>query len=175
MLMLAEPDMRFERAYHDMMAEWAATGEKPMPWPLQEDASDFAALLERLRGASRGEDVPKGYAPSSTWYAVDDETGVMVGAVNIRHWLAADMGYWGHIGFGVRPSLRRQGHASAMLAMALEKCAEMGMSQALAACYKDNTGSAKTILKNGGVLKRELPDPRNGRIIQQYWINIARG
>jgi predicted acetyltransferase len=175
MLVLAEPDVCFEQAYRDMMAEWTATGETPLPWSLQEDATDFAALVERLRAVSRGENVPKGYAPSSTWFAVDDETGVMVGAVNIRHWLAAEMGYWGHIGFGVRPGLRRQGHASAMLAIALEKCAGMGMSRAMAACYKDNTASAKTIMNKGGVLERELPDPHNGWIIQQYWVDLLPG
>jgi predicted acetyltransferase len=174
MLVLAEPDIRFERAYRDMMAEWAKTGETPMPWVLQEDASDFAALVQRLRSVSRGEGIPKEYAPSSTWYAVDDETGVMAGAVNIRHRLAAEVGYWGHIGFGVRPGLRRQGCATAMLALALEKCAAMGMTRAMAACYRDNIASAKTIRKNGGVLERELPDPHTGRAIQQYWIDLPK-
>jgi predicted acetyltransferase len=173
MLVLAEPDIRFERAYRDMMAEWAASGETPLPWVLQEDASNFAALVNRLRGIPLGEGVPPGYAPSTTWFVMDDESGVMAGAVNIRHWLADEKGYWGHIGYGVRPTLRRGGYATAMLAMALERCAAMGITRAMAACYRDNIASAKTILKNGGVLDRELPDPQTGRTIQQYWLDTG--
>ncbi len=175
MLVLVEPDVRFERAYKDMMTEWSVTGETPLPWVLQEDAADFAALVDRLKRIAKGVGVPEGFAPSSSYYVYDDETGVLAGAVNIRHRLAERMGYWGHIGYGVRPGLRRRGYATMMLAMALERCAAMGMTRAMAACYKDNTASAKTILKNGGVLDRELPDPHTGRTIQQYWFDISKG
>ena len=175
MLILAEPDIKYEQAYRDMMAEWAASGETPMPWPLQEDTSNFAALVDRLRGYARGEGVPPGYAASSTWYAVDDETGVMAGAVNIRHWLAEETGFWGHIGYGVRPGQRRKGCATVMLTMALEKCAALGISRAMAACYEDNIASAKTIMKSGGVPGREMPDPLTGKLIRQYWLNTGTG
>jgi predicted acetyltransferase len=173
MLVLAEPDVGLERAYRDMMAEWSAAGETPLPWVLQEDASDFAALVKRLRGVARGEGIPPGYAPSSTWYAVDDGTGMMAGAVNIRHWLADEMGFWGHVGVGVRPGLRGRGYGTALLALALEKCAALGIRRAMAACYKDNVASARAIMKSGGALDRELPDPHTGRTIQQYWLDTG--
>lgn len=40
----------------------------------------------------------------------------------------------------------------------------------LITCDKINKGSAKTILKNGGVLENEVID--DGEITQRYWIEI---
>ena len=37
-------------------------------------------------------------------------------------------------------------------------------------CDKDNIASAKTIIKNGGILENEVPD--EGRITQRYWIDV---
>ena len=41
----------------------------------------------------------------------------------------------------------------------------------LMVCDKDNIASAKTIIKNGGVLENEFID-ENGRVEQRYWIDI---
>ena len=38
-------------------------------------------------------------------------------------------------------------------------------------CDKENIPSAKTIIKNGGVLENEFID-ENGRVEQRYWIDI---
>lgn len=38
-------------------------------------------------------------------------------------------------------------------------------------CDKDNIGSAKSIIKNGGILENELNE--NGTIEQRYWIDVS--
>jgi predicted acetyltransferase len=68
----------------------------------------------------------------------------------------------GHIGFGVRPSERRNGYGAKMLALALEKCRELAIEKALVTCDAENIGSAKTIMKNGGVLESEIKFQRTG-------------
>jgi predicted acetyltransferase len=74
----------------------------------------------------------------------------------------------GHIGYGIRPSERRKGYASRILALAVLKAREMNIQEILVTCSKDNTGSAKTILNNGGILwKEHLVD---GVWTQNYWI-----
>ena len=37
-------------------------------------------------------------------------------------------------------------------------------------CDKENTGSAKSIQKNGGVLENEIE--KDGTIEQRYWISL---
>ena len=58
-----------------------------------------------------------------------------------------------------------------MLALALEKCRELGIDKALITCDNDNISSAKTALKNGGVLENEFTE-ENGNIVQRYWITL---
>ena len=70
----------------------------------------------------------------------------------------------GHIGYDVRPSARRRGHATSMLAAALPVARGLGIGQALLTCLNDNIGSRKAIEANGGVLDNE----RDGML--RFWI-----
>ena len=97
----------------------------------------------------------------------------MVGAVNIRHRLNETLlRNGGHIGDGVRPSERKKGIATKMIALALEKCKELGIKKVIMVCDKDNIGSAKSIINNGGVLENEIE--ADGVINQRYWIDITK-
>ena len=75
-----------------------------------------------------------------------------------------------HIGYGVRPSMRRKGIATYMLKEALVKCRKYGLTEVMLGCYKDNIGTLKTIIKNNGVLDRE--DYMIGKISRYYKIKI---
>ena len=57
-----------------------------------------------------------------------------------------------------------------MISLALEKCKNMGIKSVLMTCDKDNIASAKTIIKNGGILENEIK--YNGKIVQRYWIQL---
>ena len=46
----------------------------------------------------------------------------------------------------------------------------MGIKKVLMVCDKDNIGSAKSIIRNGGILENELIE--NGKIKQRYWIDL---
>ena len=93
-----------------------------------------------------------------------------MGAVNIRHWLNERLLLdGGHIGDGVRPSQRRKGVATRMIALALEECRKLGIDRVLMVCHKDNIGSAKSIRNNGGVLENEITV--DGVVEQRYWID----
>ena len=95
----------------------------------------------------------------------------MVGAVNIRHDLNDYLlKYGGHIGDGIRPSERRKGYATEMIRLALEECRELGLTRVLMTCDKNNIGSAKSIIRNGGILENEVLG--EGSIKQRYWIAL---
>ena len=107
---------------------------------------------------------------ATAYFAMVD--GEIVGTIQIRHELNDHLRHdGGHIGYGVRPSARRKGYATQMLALALEKCRGLGISKALVTCDKENIASAKTIINNGGVLDSEFIND-NGTAAQRYWISI---
>jgi predicted acetyltransferase len=92
---------------------------------------------------------PEGFVPSTTLWWIDGDD--YLGRIAIRHRLTPELlDYAGHIGYDVRPSARRRGHATAMLARALPVAAALGIDRALITCDEDNIGSRKVIESNGG-------------------------
>ena len=111
------------------------------------------------------------YLPSSTFFAVVDDN--IVGIVDIRHSLNDFLiNVGGHIGYSVHPNERLKGYTIEILRLALEKCQQMEINPVLITCDKDNIGSQKTIINNGGVLENEFID-ENGKITLRFWVNVV--
>lgn len=173
MLHLVKPDIVYKNQYIEMLDFWTATGEKPHPWVLQEDYSDFNAMVRNFEHFSQGINIPAQFVPNTTYWAFDIAENKMIGAVNIRHYLNDLLVQaWGHIGYGVRPDERKKGNATRILGLALDKCKALDMDKVLLGCYKDNIASSKTIMKNGGVLNNEIVEDGTGKIIQRYWVDL---
>lgn len=167
-LKLVKLDSRYRRHLNDMMGEWYAACEKIVPYAIRKsDYRDFAQYLENLEIKE-----PIGtMVPDSTFFCLDEERDIFVGAVNIRHYLNEVMLLnGGHIGDGVRPSERRRGIATAMIGLALVECRKLGIDRVLMVCDKENVGSAKSIIRNGGVLENEVVV--DGVTEQRYWIDM---
>lgn len=45
-----------------------------------------------------------------------------------------------------------------------------GIDKVLMICDKDNIGSAKSIINNGGILENEVLEDDN--VLQRYWISL---
>lgn len=189
-LQLVSLEEQYRPQLVDMLDEWSQTGEKMVPYAIRKnDYHDFAHYLAGLNETEDGE------VPGSTYFCLDVDRNIFVGAVNIRHFsdnaLLVDGEYiedrkhigdgghigdcknvvdGGHIGDGVRPSERRRGIATQMIGLALEKCKELGIRKVLMVCDKDNISSAKSIRNNGGVLESEMD--MDGEIVQKYWIDL---
>lgn len=149
-----------------MLDEWNAAGEKIIPYAIRRvDYHDFASYCDNLEVT----DTSGGLVPDSTFFCLDADRNKIVGAVNIRHYLNdALLLNGGHIGDGVVPSERRKGIATAMIGLALEECRKLGIARVLMVCDKDNIGSAKSIVNNGGILENEVDV--DGITEQRYWI-----
>ena len=132
------------------------------------DYHDFDNYLNNLEL----KEAKDGLVPDSVFFLLDEDRNKLIGAVNIRHYLNDYLlKFGGHIGDGIRPSERKKGYATKMIELALIECKKLGMDKVLITCNKSNIASAKTIIKNGGILENEIKDS-DGEIIQRYWINI---
>ncbi len=95
-----------------------------------------------------------------------------MGAVNIRHSLTEHLfNAGGHIGYGIRPSERRKGYATKLLALSLEKTKELDITKVLVVCDAVNTASEKTILHNGGLRDDDFTE-EDGNVVRRYWIEL---
>lgn len=169
MLKLVKLEEKYKKQLFDMMDEWSTANEKIVPYAIRKnDYHNFEEYLEKLEVRENKE----GVVPDSTYFCLDINRNIFVGAVNIRHYLNEELLLkGGHIGDGVRPSERRKGIATKMISLALEECKKIGIDKVLMVCDKENIGSAKSIKNNGGILENEI-ELEDRKIIQRYWIEI---
>ena len=170
--------IKLTKEYYDqlseMIDEWKADLEANQgnrsPWAIfKNDYHDFDFYIDNLQ-ISEAKD---GKGPDSVYFLLDVERDILLGAVNIRHYLNDSLlQFGGHIGDGIRPSERRKGFATEMIRLALIECKKLGIDRVLMVCDKTNIGSAKSIIKNGGVLENECVD-KDGKIHQRYWIELV--
>lgn len=171
-LRLVKGSYQYKDQIIEMLKEWTEYNRiiqgNHSPWAIfRNDYSDFDYYLEHLEI----KEPENGRVPDSTYFCLDEERNIMVGAVNIRHYLNDYLlNYGGHIGDGIRPSERRKGYATKMIGLALEECKKLGINRVLMVCDKDNIGSAKSIINNGGILENEIE--KDGVIEQRYWIDL---
>ncbi len=167
-LRLVKLSEEYKIQLNDMLEEWYGTGEKIIPYAIRKnDYHEFEHYLNNLEIRTES----NGKVPDSTFFCLDEERNIFVGAVNIRHYLTEKMLLnGGHIGDGVRPSERRKGVATQMIGLALAECKKLGIDRVLMVCNKKNIGSAKSIQHNGGILENEVEV--DGEIEQRYWIEL---
>ena len=168
---LVTPDVRYRSSFLLALAEYHAEGRhEELDQALLADPAEFGRYVEALRAdvadpgsaaryvaalrRAEPESWPDGYVPQTTlwWVAGDD----YLGRIAIRHRLTPHLLHeGGTIGYDVRPSARRRGHATAMLAAALPLAAALGIDPAHLDCDADNLASRRVIERNGGRLERE--------------------
>jgi predicted acetyltransferase len=133
-------------------------------WPT---SGGFDAYVRRLLAQALEETPrPQGFVPCTTlWWT---EGGDFLGRLAIRHRLTPSLHErGGHIGYDIRPSARRLGHATAMLRAALPLAREVGIESALITCNYDNIASKRVIENNGGVFE----DRRGEKL--RFWVQTV--
>lgn len=168
---LVKLSYEYKELLFDMMDEWLSVEKDFSPYMIRRnDYHDFDYYLENLEIKEES----NGRVPDSTFFCLDLDRNIFVGAINIRHYFDEQYLYSGnnsHIGDGIRPSERRKGYATAMIKLGLDECRKLGLNRVLMTCDKDNIGSAKSIMNNGGVFEKECFV--DGVIEQRYWITLS--
>ncbi|MET7359517.1 GNAT family N-acetyltransferase [Streptomyces sp. NPDC005562] len=175
---LALPTARVHRSYLAAMQELRAEGQGG-----PDDDTTLGSTLRRYGDRWRDRAVFESYVaevraaaypaaphsvPVTTLWYVDGAD--YFGRLTVRHTIGTRFlrEYGGHIGYDVRPTARRRGHATDMLRGCLPYAAELGLESVLVTCDTDNTGSRKVIEAAGGTFE----DERGGKL--RYWISTAR-
>ncbi len=168
MLKLVKMDEKYIPLLNEMMDEWTNTNEKIVPWSIGK--CDYHNIGEYIESLEIKESFGK-YVPDTTFFCLDTDRNLFIGAVNIRHYLNEDLASGGgHVGAGIRPGERGKGYGTKMLSLALEECAKLDLKNVLVCCDKSNLSSARIIMKNGGVLENEITD--GNTLMQRYWIAL---
>jgi len=167
-LKLVKLSPEYRKQLFEMMDEWLSVEQHFSPYMIRRnDYHDFDYYLANLELKAE----KNGRVPDSTFFCLDLDRNIFVGAVNIRQYLTESLVLdGGRIGDGIRTSERRKGYATAMITLALEECKKLGIKKALMVCDKNNIGSAKSIRNNGGVLENEIMS--DGVLQQRYWIDL---
>lgn len=167
---LMEPEKIDEHEFNDFVNEFKSANEKLVPYSLNQKSLDFPAYVRMLNDESLGKGIPENWVPASTYFLVDDKRKIY-GAVNIRHRLTDNLRLkGGHVGYGIRPSVRNQGYGTIILKLALEKIRGIDIKEVLVTYDKENAGSARVIQKNGGEFDSEIE--KDHQITQRYWIKL---
>jgi predicted acetyltransferase len=148
-----------------MAREFEAAGEHRYALALQ----DFAAYLRGVEAGRRGSGLPNGWVPGAEFWL--EHADQVVACARLRFGLTPDLEHeGGHIGYDVRPSMRRRGYGTALLRLTLLEARAVGIERIRVTCDDDNVGSINVIERNGGRLDGRGISKVTGKCVRQYWI-----
>jgi predicted acetyltransferase len=167
---LSTPHPRFRDSFLEAAQEFEGAGEETdLPASIETIAGDFSLFVERTLYLNLNP-LPGLVPQTPFWITRGDD---YVGRLNIRHDLNEKLRlFGGHIGYAVRPSMRRRGYGTRAMALGLVEAREMGLARVLVTCDDHNIGSRKIIEANGGVLEDMVETPYRESLTCRYWIDV---
>ena len=134
---------------------------------------DPGEWLLQVAALSKRESVPENLVQSTQFIYVRNSDRRIVGMIQVRHYFNDYLEkFGGHIGYSVRPTERLRGYATQMLRDCLPYCRDLGLDKVLITCDRENSGSRKVILANGGVYENTVFEPAEGIMLERYWISL---
>jgi predicted acetyltransferase len=162
---LARPHVQYKESFIAAIREFEKDGQRP-PWSYEALNNNFAEYIDTIL-LNETEPMPA-YVPQTTYWLIVD--GQYAGTIDIRHTLSAALRkFGGHIGYQIRPSMRKKGYGKLQLKLALPIVWGMGIKRALITCDDDNIGSQKIIEANGGILEDKVDNHRMV-LTRRYWV-----
>jgi len=173
---LIKASKEYQNQIVEMLEEWSKYNlEHPLanksPSKIfKNDYHDFDYYLENLESKEE----TNGYVKDSVFFLYDEEKDIVIGASNLRHSLNDSLAYGGgHIGDGIRPSLRGKGYGTLLIKLTLEECKKLNINKVMLTANSDNYGSIKTILNNNGIFHSSFINEDNEEE-NRYWINLDK-
>ena len=162
MIKLTEPSEAYLASYMQAYDEYQAAGIEDYAFT---DAKSVD-VLQKFADYRHEHNLKPNRVGADYYWLVDDETQQFIGEITIRHRLnAALTRIGGHIGYGVRLSEQGKGFGTMMLKLALQKAAQMGLSEVLITCDEGNIASRRVMEKNSCMLIDVIPNTADGKDI----------
>lgn len=129
------------------------------------DSSD--AYLKRRVAYSKGEKLPEGWTPASTYFCID--SGQILGVIRVRHGTSEYIhDVIGHIGYETLPQARGRGIASHMLSWVQRYVL---VESAIITCDCNNIASQKVIEKCGGQFLNTFYSEQDQQEVLRYQLD----
>lgn len=168
---LVRPSKKYSKQLMEYRSAFLQIEEQPYGGSSLQNYTDFHEWLNKVNSQEKGENLPPNRVPATQFLSI--KNGELMGLINIRHRLTPELLMEsGHIGYSIHPAKRRKGYATEQLRLSLIEAKKLGLNKVLVTCDKENTASAKTIQKVGGVLENEVISTDGKEIVQRYWIEI---
>ena len=173
-LRLVVPGPEHRAMAEAMKEEFFAAGERVIHGSALLDQMAYDDWLESVRRNADARTVRPDWVEADTYFVLRERDGVCVGMVDLRHSLGQPFlkEFGGHIGYAVRPSLRRRGYGVQMLRLALARARALGLSEVMLSCFAQNTASARTIEACGGSCVETKPYT-DGTPVRVYRIALS--
>jgi predicted acetyltransferase len=159
---LVDPSPTWKHAFLELAWDHSSAGEPRYELALE----DFDRYLREVEADTRPRPDQPSRVPQSEFWLEDE--GTIIGVIRVRHWLTEALEReGGHIGYTIRPSMRRRRYGTRLLALGLVEAKRRGINPMRVTVDADNLGSIKVVEANGGQLDGSESDPH-----RRYWIHL---
>ncbi|MFN8593133.1 MAG: GNAT family N-acetyltransferase [Thermomicrobiales bacterium] len=170
-LRLIPPDSAYRESVLEGLREFQ-TEPRFAHLDLASVAADFPAYVASQRARTDAGKLPPDQAPETVLWLMEGET--FIGRLSIRNTHdEALIRTVGHIGHMIRPSKRRMGYGTMILALALPEAKALGLARVLVTCDEDNIASRTIIERNGGHLEGATPSRTGPGCTLRFWIDLG--
>lgn len=159
---LVDPSPTWHRAFLALARDHASAGEPRHELALQ----DFDQYLRKVQADTKPRPEQSRWVPQSEFWCEDE--GAIIGTIRVRHWITQALASeGGHIGYAIRPSMRRRRYGTRLLALGLVEAKRVGINPVRLTVDAGNLGSIKIIEANGGTLDGSAADAH-----RRYWVHL---
>src|SRR3989339_17640 len=128
-IQLVKPVIKYKKSFIQGAKEFQKEGRN-VDLDIEDLDKNFDKFVTKLLNEELGIGLKDGYIPASTLWLIDNDE--FIGKVSIRHTLTEKLlQEGGHIGYEIRPSKRKMGYGTKILALAVKSAKNLGIEKIL--------------------------------------------